>query len=189
LWELSISWEAFQFFVIRFISIIEWFTKCKINGFRFLFCISLRVFIARLMRSPGTLSHRSIKQLSKKRSNWQVPSPMRSPFHLELMWLKTRLLALLADRYEHCLLIPRSAVLQRVLGFVLRNLIWNGISFKECGKPTSYQHWRIPHHQQTLLEKSLSNPAFGFIESITLQEPWINKLSFDPTGIILKNLR
>jgi hypothetical protein len=86
-------------------------------------------------------------------------------------------------------LIPRSAALQAGLGFILQNLIWNGISFKECRKPTSYQHWRIPHRQQTLLEKSLSNPAFEFIESITLQEPWINKLSFNPNEIILKNLR
>jgi hypothetical protein len=98
-----------------------------------------------------------------------------------------RLSALLSDLSEHCLLVPRGFLLKTALGLVLPNPTWSGLSVEDCRKASNLRHWRQRAVEQTLLEKSLGNPALDFVEPLSDLSEW--GFVFADEGIHFKSLR
>ena len=97
-----------------------------------------------------------------------------------------RLAAIVSDLAENCLLIPRGFILKTALNYILTNPMWSGIPIEKCNKMSNFRHWKPRVTEMTLLEKSLGNPAFDFIEPMTDISEW----SFEnDEGVHMKSLR
>lgn len=97
-----------------------------------------------------------------------------------------RLAAIVSDISENCLLIPRGFILKTALNYILTNPMWTGIPLDKCRRMSNFRHWKPRVTELTLLERSLGNPAFDFIEPLRDISEW----SFEADeGVHMKSLR
>jgi radial spoke head protein 9 len=100
-----------------------------------------------------------------------------------------RLAALIADVAKECLLIPRGAVLQTALKFILTNPMWVGLPIQSYRRISNLRHWRIPETELTLLEKTFSNPALDFLPPLADLTEWAFDFSGTNEELKLRSLK
>ena len=100
-----------------------------------------------------------------------------------------RLAAFVADIWRNCILIPRSFVLQTALGQVLKNPIWDGLPINQYRKLNNIKHWRISKKKLTPFEKSLTNPAFDFMDKLDDLSQWAYDFGGENDEIKMRSLR
>ena len=98
-----------------------------------------------------------------------------------------RLSAFLEDLNSRCLIFPRGYLIQTALNFTILNPLWNGIEIKIANRLSNYRHWIPKSKPLTLLEKSLSNPALDFTDSLEDIENWRFIESADLNDIQLRS--
>ena len=100
-----------------------------------------------------------------------------------------RLAALAKDMHDHCILVPRGALVQTALNYVLPNPMWNGIPLAECQKLKNFRHWKPRTTEFTPLDKFLSNPAFDFLEPIESIDEWGFTIPINTNEVQLRSIR
>jgi radial spoke head protein 9 len=100
-----------------------------------------------------------------------------------------RLAALVIDLAKECILIPRGAILQTALKFVLKNPMWLGAPIETYRKVSNLRHWRAPETELTLLEKTFSNPALDFVAPLNDLKEWSYDFSGTNEEIKLRSLK